>query len=71
MIIASLPYTFAWQSRLDEITGCSPYGASIIAGNEGQRGLSEIELDGARLPGRYVTGIADKTSTVHPSTRTI
>lgn len=60
MIIAGLPYTFAGQSRLDEITGCSPYGASTIAGNEGQRWPSGNELAGARFQGRYVAEIAAK-----------
>jgi NAD(P)H dehydrogenase (quinone) len=60
MIIAGLPYTFAGQSRLDEITGCSPYGASTIAGNERQRWPSENELAGARFQGRYVAEIASK-----------
>jgi NAD(P)H dehydrogenase (quinone) len=60
MIIAGLPYTFAGQSRLDEISGCSPYGASTIAGNEGQRWPSENELAGARFQGRYVAEIAVK-----------
>lgn len=60
MIIAGLPYTFTGQSRLDEITGCSPYGASTIAGNEGQRWPSGNELAGARFQGRYVAEIAAK-----------
>ncbi len=60
MIIAGLPYTFTGQSRLDEITGCSPYGASTIAGNNGQRWASENELAGARFQDRYVAGIAAK-----------
>jgi len=38
IIIAGLPYTFAGQERLDEITGCPPYGASTIAGNDWKRG---------------------------------
>ena len=60
MIIAGLPYTFAGQSRLDEISGCSPYGASTIAGSDGQRWPSENELAGARFQGRYVAEIASK-----------
>jgi len=60
MIIAGLPYSFAGQSRIDEVTGCSPYGASTIAGNDGQRWPSDNELDGARFQGRYVAGIAAK-----------
>jgi NAD(P)H dehydrogenase (quinone) len=60
MILAGLPYSFAGQSRIDEVTGCSPYGASTIAGNDGQRWPSENELEGARFQGKYVAGIAAK-----------
>ena len=60
MIIAGLPYTFAGQSRVDEMTGCSPYGASTIAGNDGSRLPGETELAGARFQGTYVAGIARK-----------
>ncbi len=57
MIVVGLPYTFAGQSRIDEITGCSPYGASTIAG-QNERFPSENELDGARYQGRYVARVA-------------
>jgi NAD(P)H dehydrogenase (quinone) len=60
MLIAGLPYTFEGQSRIDEITGCSPYGASTIAGGSGQRLPSENELMGARFQGRHVASIAKK-----------
>ncbi len=60
MIYVGLPYTFQGQSRIDEITGCSPYGASTIAGPDGGRMPSENELDGARFQGRHVAGIAKK-----------
>ena len=62
MVLAGLPYTFAGQSRLDEITGGSPYGASTIAGTDGSRQPSDNELDGARFQGRYVAEIATKLS---------
>ena len=62
MIIAGLPYTFAGQSRIDEMTGCSPYGASTIAGNDRTRLPSETELAGARFQGKYVAQIALKLS---------
>ena len=62
MIIAGLPYAFEGQSQLDEITGCSPYGASTIAGRDGKRMPTENELEGARFQGRYVAGIAAKIS---------
>ena len=32
MIVVGLPYAFAGQMRIDEVTGGSPYGASTIAG---------------------------------------
>jgi NAD(P)H dehydrogenase (quinone) len=60
MIIAGLPYTFGGQSRIDEITGGSPYGASTIAGNRGERMPSENELAAARFQGKYVALIASK-----------
>jgi NAD(P)H dehydrogenase (quinone) len=59
MIIAGLPYLFAGQSRMDEITGCSPYGASTIAG-QGERWPTENELAGARFQGRYVALVAER-----------
>lgn len=60
MVIVGLPYSFAGQSRLDEITGGSPYGATTIAGGDGSRQPSENELDGARFQGRHVAEIAAK-----------
>jgi NAD(P)H dehydrogenase (quinone) len=60
MIIAGLPYSFQGQTSIDEITGCSPYGASSIAGGKGQRMPSKNELEGARYQGKYVAEIASK-----------
>ncbi len=58
MLIAGLPYTYPGQSTIDEMTGGSPYGATTIAGGQGQRQPSENELAGARFQGKYVAGIA-------------
>ncbi len=60
MIIVGLPYTFEEQTRSDVVMGCSPYGASTIAGNDGKRWPSEPELAGARYQGRHVAEIATK-----------
>jgi NAD(P)H dehydrogenase (quinone) len=60
MVIVGLPYTFEGQSRMDEITGSSPYGASTIAGQHGQRMPSENELAAARYQGKHVAQIAAK-----------
>jgi NAD(P)H dehydrogenase (quinone) len=60
MVVVGLPYSFAGQSRLDEVTGGSPYGASTIAAQDGSRQPSANELDGARFQGRHVAQIAAK-----------
>lgn len=60
MLIAGLPYAWQGQSRMDEITGGSPYGASTIAGKKGSRTPSENELEGASYQGEYVAKIASK-----------
>ena len=62
MVIVGLPYSFQGQTRIDEITGGSPYGASTIAGGKGERPASENELAGARFQGRHVAEIATKLS---------
>lgn len=60
MIIVGLPYSENRQTRMDEITGGSPYGASTIAGGDGSRQPSENELSIARYQGRHVAQIAKK-----------
>jgi NAD(P)H dehydrogenase (quinone) len=60
MVVVGLPYSFQGQMRIDEITGCSPYGASTIAGGQGERMPSANELDGARYQGRHVAEIATR-----------
>ena len=60
MIIVGLPYSFSGQTRLDEITGGSPYGATTIAGGKGERMPSENELAGASFQGRHVAEIATR-----------
>jgi NAD(P)H dehydrogenase (quinone) len=62
MVIAGLPYSFQGQTRVDEITGCSPYGASTIAGGDGSRQPSANELEGARFQGRHVAELARRLS---------
>lgn len=60
MVIVGLPYAFQGQMIMDEISGCSPYGASTIAGGDGSRVPSENELAGARFQGERVARIAKK-----------
>ena len=60
MVVVGLPYSFAGQMTLDEITGGAPYGATTITGGQGQRMPSDNELDGARFQGRLVAETAVK-----------
>jgi NAD(P)H dehydrogenase (quinone) len=60
MIIVGLPYSFQGQMKLDEITGGSPYGATTIAGGQGQRQPSANELEGARFQGKLIAQTATK-----------
>jgi NAD(P)H dehydrogenase (quinone) len=60
MHVVGLPYSYAPQMTLDEIVGGSPYGASTIAGGQGQRQPSELELGGARHQGELIARTANK-----------
>ncbi|PKP92675.1 MAG: NAD(P)H:quinone oxidoreductase [Alphaproteobacteria bacterium HGW-Alphaproteobacteria-14] len=60
MVIVGLPYSFAGNSEMGEISGGTPYGASTLAGNDGSRMPSENELAGARFQGAHVAQIAGK-----------
>ena len=60
MVLAGLPYSFQGQTGIDEMKGGSPYGATTIAGAQGERLPSKTELDGARYQGRYVAQLAER-----------
>jgi NAD(P)H dehydrogenase (quinone) len=60
MVIVGLPYSYQGQMTLDEIVGGSPYGATTIAGGQGQRMPSQNELEAARFQGRLVAETAAK-----------
>ncbi len=60
MIIVGLPYAFQGQMTISEISGGSPYGASTIAGGQGERMPSANELAAARFQGKHVAAIASK-----------
>jgi NAD(P)H dehydrogenase (quinone) len=62
MVVVGLPYAWAGQMKLDEITGGSPYGASTITASDGSRQPSANELDGARYQGRHTAQIAAKVA---------
>ena len=58
LVVSGLPYAYAGQTTMDEITGGSPYGATTITGGDGSRMPSQNELDGARFQGRHIAQIA-------------
>lgn len=60
MTIVGLPYSHQGQMSLDEIVGGAPYRATTIAGGQGQRQPSEIELEGARHQGMLIAKTANK-----------
>lgn len=60
MTIVGLPYSHAGQMTLDEIVGGAPYGATTVAGADGSRQPSKIELQGARHQGELVAKVAGK-----------
>lgn len=60
LVIVGLPYAFQGQMGVGEVMGNTPYGASTIAGTDGSRQPSKVELEGARFQGRHVAEIAAK-----------
>jgi NAD(P)H dehydrogenase (quinone) len=60
MVIVGLPYSCPGLTRMDELTGGTPYGATTVTGGDGSRQPSENELDGARFQGRHVAEIATR-----------
>lgn len=60
LMVIGLPYSYQGQTTLDEVAGGSPYGASTIAGGQGQRQPSTIDLAGARHQGELIAKAANK-----------
>jgi NAD(P)H dehydrogenase (quinone) len=60
MLICGAPYSITELLTLNEMTGGTPYGASTIAGDHGQRAPSQNELTIARKQGRHAAEMAAK-----------
>ena len=60
MVIVGLPYSEPGLTKMDEISGGTPYGATTLAGADGSRQPSENELTLARAQGKHVAQIAAK-----------
>lgn len=60
MVVVGVPYSCEGLTKMDEISGGTPYGATTLAGGDGSRQPSANELDIARFQGRHVAEIAAK-----------
>ena len=60
MVLVGAPYSIPVLTRIDEVRGGSPYGAGTLAGADGSRMPSEVELAIARGQGAHVARIARK-----------
>ena len=60
MVTVGLPYSYQAQTKIDEVVGGSPYGATTVAGGDGSRQPSEIDLGGARFQGKAIAEVANK-----------
>ena len=60
MVIVGMDYGFSGQQNDKEIVGGAPYGATTVAGGDGSRHPTAIDLDGARYQGRRVAETAAK-----------
>jgi NAD(P)H dehydrogenase (quinone) len=60
MTIVGLPYSHQGQTSVDEVVGGAPYGATTVAGGDGSRQPTAIDLAGARHQGELVARTAAK-----------
>ncbi|MHB1565210.1 MAG: NAD(P)H:quinone oxidoreductase [Acidiferrobacter sp.] len=65
MVVVGVPYTCTGLTRMDEITGGSPYGAGTFAGADGGRRPSDNELAIAHFQGAHVARLASRLA-AHP-----
>jgi len=59
-VYVGLPVKYQSEVGIADVSGGSNYGVSTIAGNDGSRQVSEIEMQMARDMGRHLTEIAIK-----------
>jgi NAD(P)H:quinone oxidoreductase type IV len=61
-VVVGLPYSHQGQMAREEIVGGAPYGATTIAGGDGARQPSAMELAGTRHQGEVLAKTAVKLS---------
>ncbi|MEX0431576.1 NAD(P)H:quinone oxidoreductase [Spiribacter insolitus] len=57
MVVVGVPYSCKALTRMDEVTGGTPYGATTLSDGDGSRQPSANELEIARFQGRHVAEI--------------
>ena len=60
LTIVGLDYGYPHQMGHDEVVGGAPYGATTVAGGQGERQPSEADLGGARYLGKRAAETAAK-----------
>jgi NAD(P)H dehydrogenase (quinone) len=60
MVVVGVPYAAQELTKMDDVTGGSPYGAGTLAGADGSRQPSANELAIARFQGKHLAQIAAK-----------
>ena len=66
MLVVGLPYAFDGQMNNEEIIGGTPYGATTVAGTQGESSPGKIDLAGARFQGRHVAELAARMAGRQP-----
>ncbi|MCF7790548.1 MAG: NAD(P)H:quinone oxidoreductase [Victivallales bacterium] len=62
MIVVGLPYSCQELLDISQVKGGSPLGAGMLAGRDGLRQASEIELSMAQFQGKYVAETVGRMS---------
>jgi NAD(P)H dehydrogenase (quinone) len=60
LVIVGLDYGYEGHQSVTEVHGTTPYGASTIAGGDGSRQPSDVDLGGARYQGKRVAEVATR-----------
>lgn len=60
MLISGLPYSYEGQSTMAEISGGSPYGASVVVAPDGSKAPNKFELEGAYYQGQHVARMVSR-----------
>ncbi|MBB3890622.1 NAD(P)H dehydrogenase (quinone) [Phenylobacterium haematophilum] len=60
LVIVGLDYGFSGLQNVEGVHGGAPYGAGTIAGIDGRRQPTDVDLEGARHQGRRVAELASQ-----------